>query len=283
MRSLLAMKRRHKISSFARSGLAAVALALVAGLAAAPLLGQSPPGDKQTGFQLVDDYVLAVDGEEQPQAEIFSSSSSRAILVTWSDLAPPVLLWPRSRVVETLRPLSVAKRGDEYREILLDPVLAIQPAFEVVGTNVVFQSEGVELRLMPKPPLVGLRDADAMLGSSRVYARRAEAYAPAAEALDSLSTLSQSVRVRVFFGTWCPACGQMVPRILSVARKLAGTGLEFEFYGLPRGFRGNPEATRYNIESVPTGVIFVDGVEVGRLSGNDWRQPESALWELLGS
>ena len=29
--------------------------------------------------------------------------------------------------------------------------------------------------------------------------------------------------------------------------------------------------------------ILVDDLEVGRIQGNDWRSPESALWDLLDS
>lgn len=244
---------------------------------------QSPPGASQPGFELTDDWVLDVDGTESSNARIYSSSQSRSILVVRSDGGAPVLVWPRTRVVETLNLMSVANRGEGFVEVLKNPVLATHPPFEVLGTTVVLQVDGSELRLKPKPPLVGLYDADGMVENSKVYARRADAYEPVPATVGKLKTLGQAVRVRVFFGTWCPACGQMVPRILKVSDALEGAGLKFEFYGLPRGFKGDPEADRYQVSSVPTGVVFVNEKEVGRITGNDWRSPESALWKLLGS
>lgn len=247
---------------------------------AATLAAQSPVGESQTGFQLIDDYIFVVDGADSESATIYSSTKSRAILVVSSDLESPMLLWPRTRAVESLQFLKVAKKGYGFIEILPDPVLETHRQFEILGSNVVFYLGDKELRLKPKPALIGLHDLETMFQKSKVYARRADEYSPTEEILQDLKSPEQSgqdMRVRVFFGSWCPACGQMVPRIMKVANELQDSGLAVEFYGLPRGFSGEPEATRYEVKSVPTGIIFIDGKEVGRLTGNDWRSPESAL------
>lgn len=249
-----------------------------------PASAQSPRGEIQRGFELVDDFIVVVDGQDSPDAKVYRSSRTSAILIMPATVvSPPILVWPRQRVVESLNFMKIQQLAGGFVEVRTDPVVATHPPFEVVGTNVVFDIDGKQMRLKPKPPLVGLYDTPTMLERSAVYSRRAEAYSPEQEVLDRLSQVKDSVRVRVFFGTWCPACGQMVPRILNVAERLNGSGLSFEYYGLPRGFQGDTEATKYNIESVPTGVIFVNGREVGRLQGNDWRQPEAALWNLIGS
>ncbi|MFQ5525858.1 MAG: thioredoxin family protein [Thermoanaerobaculia bacterium] len=263
---------------------AALALSVLAIGAAAPASAQSPRGEIQRGFELIDDFVVVVNGEDSPGARIYRSSQTSAILIMPEQVTdPPVLVWPRQRVVESLNFMKVQRLAGGFLEVKTDPVIATHDPFEVVGTNVVFKVADNELRLKPKPPLIGLYDADAMLEKSAVYARRAEAYEPSQEVLDRLGQTSSNVRVRIFFGTWCPACGQMVPRILNVAQRLEDTGLSFEFYGLPRGFKGDTEAAKYGVHSVPTGVIFVEEREVGRIEGNDWRQPEAALWNLIGS
>jgi len=277
------MQAISKGNNHGRRAMTVLGLALLALVASGRLVAQSPSDANQAGFELSDDWVLEVDGVGDSGAKIYSSSQSRAILVMRSDGGAPVLIWPRSRVVETLNLMGVANRGEGFVEILKNPVLATHGPFEVVGTTVVLRIDGSELHLKPKPALVGLYDAAGMLDNSKVYARRADAYQPVAETLAKLKSVPGNVRVRVFFGSWCPACSQMVPRILNVAGNLNETNLNFEFYGLPKGFQGEPEATRYNISSVPTGVVFVDEKEVGRLAGNDWRSPESALWKLLGS
>ncbi len=272
-------------SSLCRIPVAAgVLVGLLAVTAAAPVAAQSPRAEIQRGFELIDDFVVAVNGEDSPDAKVYRSGQTSAILIMPATvMSPPILVWPRERVVESLNFMKVQQLAGGFLEVKTDPVLATHAPFEVVGTNVVFQIDGNEMRLKPKPPLIGLYDTAGMLERSEVYSRRAEAYSPAQDVLDRLSQVEASVRVRVFFGTWCPACGQMVPRILNVAERLNGSSLSFEYYGLPRGFQGDTEAAKYDIESVPTGVIFVNDREVGRLQGNDWRQPEAALWNLIGS
>ena len=73
----------------------------------------------------------------------------------------------------------------------------------------------------------------------------------------------------------------MVPRIMKLAEKLEGSKISFDFYGLPRGIVSDPEATRVDIHAVPTGVIYREGREIGRIEGAGWKVPELALNNLL--
>jgi hypothetical protein len=73
----------------------------------------------------------------------------------------------------------------------------------------------------------------------------------------------------------------MVPRIMKLAEQLEGSQINFDFYGLPRGITGDPEATRVDIHAVPTGVIYRSGKEIGRIEGAGWRVPELAINNLL--
>lgn len=262
--------------------LSAAALAALGLLQIEAVEAQSPTDAKQTGFELIDDYYLEVNGQPSREASLYASRQTSAILVVSKDLPAPALLWPGSRTVESLQMLKVFRGPNGTAEVLANPVIAKHQPFEVRGGEVTFFQEGVAAALKPKPPLIGLYDASQMLESSRVYAQRAAEYEPAVELVEALRTESRAVRVRVFFGTWCPACGQMVPRMIKVAEQLGeGSKIDVEFYGLPRRFSGEPEATRLGIESVPTGVVFVDGREVGRISGNSWRSPERTLSSML--
>lgn len=235
-------------------------------------------------FELVDDYVLEVDGEPSPVASLYASSQTRALLVISQDLPAPVLLWPGSRRVETLQMLKVARKAGGFVEILPDPVIAVHAPFRVEPPDIEFTVEGIEATLAPKPPLLGLRDVDEMIQYSSAYAQRAETYTPSVEAIESLRGSDRSVRVRVFFGSWCPACGQMVPRLMKVERELDDSSpVDVEYYGLPRGFAGEPEAAKYGIDGVPTAVVFEGDAEIGRIKGSEWRSPEETLSNLLGA
>lgn len=263
-------------------GLAIVGLALL--FVTGPLAAQSPPGQRQSGFALIDDYVLEVGNDVSKGASLFASKQSSAILIVSQDLPAPVLLWPRSRSVETLQMLKVARSGDTA-EILPDPVIAVHAPFVVDSPKVKFLVDGVAAALAPKPHLIGLHGAAGMADSSAVYAQRAAAYEPQGDVVEKLKQQNKSVRVRVFFGSWCPACGQMVPRMMKVAQQLgAESSVQVEFYGLPQGpaFSRDPEVGKYGITQVPTGVVLLDGKEIGRISGDQWRSPEGRISSLLG-
>lgn len=278
------MRFEMKVPGCGRVAWAAV-LVLGAVLLAAPVSAQSPPNAIQRGFELIDDYLLAVDGEESAGARIYRSTQTAAILILRASATDaPILIWPRAQQVESLNFMKVQKAPGGFAEIKTDPVVGRHGGFQVVGTNVIFNVDGVEMRLMPKPALIGSHDAAAMLASSKVYENRAEAYSPNQAVLDRLAQAAPGVSVKIFFGSWCPACGRAVPLVLNVAERLSESAIDFEFYGLPRGqgFNGDAEAARFNVKQVPTGVVLVDDKEIGRLEGVDWREPETALANLLG-
>jgi thiol-disulfide isomerase/thioredoxin len=91
------------------------------------------------------------------------------------------------------------------------------------------------------------------------------------------------VKITVFFGSWCPHCQQKVPIAMRLARELAGSKVKFDFYGLPHGFSNDAQAQRYGVKAVPTGIVYVNGKEVGRISGDGWESPEATLRNLVGS
>ena len=241
--------------------------------------GGFQPGQKLEGFTPIDQYELVLDGTVDREAQIYSNPSP-AILVVSKNLESPVVLWPRSRAVESINFMKLSK-GERGLDIYPDPVIATHAPFAVAGVEVRFTVGAKQAVLQPPPPILGLHEAAGLREKSSKYASRADYYEPSADLLERLREQGRDVRVRVFFGTWCPACGQMVPRIMKVADQLEGSKLAFEFYGLPKGFAGDTEAEAYDVHSVPTGVVFVDGQEAGRIAGTEWRSPEKAIQDIL--
>lgn len=265
-----------------RSALTAAALAVT--LAASPL---APPAAAQLqqptyrGFQLNSTFDLVVGGETVRDAEIYSTSSPPAILIMSPRLPAPVLVVPGGGRVETVNLMKLAKRPDGSIDLLPQPTLAPQGRFRPDGQAVEFQVEGAAVRLEPKPPLLGTKEASDLKEYSALYVKRAAAYSPDEAVLRQLKEEPEAVRVRVFFGSWCPMCQRTVPNAVRLSDELVGSQVRFEFYGLPQGFKGEPEATRFNITGVPTGIVFVDGREAGRIEGNAWLQPERRIREIL--
>jgi thiol-disulfide isomerase/thioredoxin len=246
---------------------------------AQPTAAAGPPifGFESAGF------LVTLNGQELKGAEVFQAEAAGAFLIEAEGLGAPVLVRLRDGQVETLNLMKVDHKDNGTVDVLAGATLAPQGGFQVNAdrTGVVFNVDGQTIELKEKPPLLGSQKAASLKSYDPHYRRASEAYSPANPIVEKLRQQSRDVKVSVFFGTWCGACKQMVPRIIAVADQLDGSNISFDFYGLPRGISGDPEAGKLGISSVPTGVVFIDGKEAGRISGNDWRVPELAINSLL--
>ena len=247
-------------------------------LAANPLAAQQVDGILRD-FQSTGDFILEVDGREARSAEIYRAEVP-AFLIIADELSSPVLVLPAERAVQTVGFMKVLKRNDGSADILADAELASSGSFTVEGESISFTVDGKSVQVKPRPFLIGEQDLAGMLGHSPEYRRKAEAYRPDAAAVAALKKTAAPVRVRVYFGTWCPFCSQYVPKMLKVAEQLAGE-VDFEFYGLPQGFADEPAAKRDEVHGVPTGIVYVGGREVGRLRSQDWQYPERSLRQIV--
>lgn len=257
----------------------AILLTLVLTMGANPLLAAGPP---IFGFEPVG-FLVTLNGQELAGAEVFQAEAAGAFLILSEELSAPVLLRLRDGQVETLNLMKVNHNANGTVDVLAGATLAAQGGYQVNAdrSGVVFMVDAQSVEMKEKPPLLGSQPADSLKSYDPHYERTAEAYSPSAPIVEKLREQSKDVKVSVFFGTWCGACKQMVPRIIAVADRLEGSNITFDFYGLPRGISGDPEAGKLGIQAVPTGVVFVDGKEAGRISGNGWRVPELAINNLL--
>lgn len=235
----------------------------------------------QTGFQQDTTWIIQIDGSPT-EAEVYRAQSPAAMLVMSDELPEPVMLMLGAGSVNGVQLMKVARQQDGSVNVLANPFSNSYGSYQVDGAGVTFAVDDRQVAILPKPPLVGLHPAADLVEHDSGYGQRSDAYTPTGTDLATLAT-APDVTVRVFFGSWCPACAQLVPRILAVEEALGESSpVAFEYYGLPRGFAGDPEAERYDVSQVPTVVLLRDGRRVGKLVGNELRQPESALAAALG-
>lgn len=251
-------------------GLVAVLLQIAAPVAA---------GD----FHLVD-YVVRIDGSEV-RAEVWQSRVAGEMLILSDELPSPVRLVLREARAETVQFMKVDRQADGGLNLLPNAGDRALGTFTVApgGEGVEFRIDGRTVELRQKPPLLGDRELAEMKAYSRDYVRLAEQYTPSAAFIERLRSEDRPVRVEVYFGSWCPFCQEMVPRMMRVAEELSGSTIDFDFYGLPQGpaFEKDPKVARLDIHGVPTGVVYIDGREVGRIQANGWKIPELSLNGLL--
>ncbi len=228
-------------------------------------------------FEINGDFILELDGEDRESAEIFFSERAVAYLVMTPELPSPIMISPRTQSVESVHLMKVLKRDDGTVDVLADAELETVGSFSLREGQVAFSVDGREAKLKPRPWLLGLHGGERLKEHSPEYAYEASRYSPGAQHLDALRQQSREVRGRVYFGSWCPHCKRIVPRILRVDDELEGSGIEFEYYGLPKPMSDDPQAQKAGVHSVPTVVVFADGREAARITGQELQIPEASL------
>jgi len=263
----------------------AILAVLAAASLAAAALAQGVPSDATLRcFQPSGDYILVVNGNPVPAAEIYKNDQLPAILILTSALPSPVLMTPRSGNVETVNLMKVAKQKDGTVDLLADAVLAPVGAFQLEGGNPTFTYQGKKVSLTPKPALRGLRKGPELLASIPEYVRNSKGYTPNAAAIAALKADRKPVTVHVVFGSWCPHCRQHVPLMLRVENEVRNPNIKFEYYGIdnpPDGWK-DPEVKRLGVKGIPTAIVYVNGIQAGRIEGaEDWNSPEVALSKVI--
>jgi len=262
----------------------AILAVLAAASLAAAALAQGVPSDATLrGFQPSSDYILVVNGDPVPAAEIYKNDQVPAILILTSKLPSPVLMTPRSGNVETVNLMKVAKQKDGTVDLLADAVLAPVGAFQLEGGNPTFTYQGKKVSLTPKPALRGLRKGPELLASIPEYVRNSKGYTPNAAAIAALKADRKPVTVHVVFGSWCPHCRQHVPLMLRVENEVRNPNIKFEYYGIdnpPDGWK-DPEVKRLGVKGIPTAIVYVNGIQAGRIEGEAWSTPEVALSKVI--
>jgi thiol-disulfide isomerase/thioredoxin len=249
----------------------------------AQLKSQEVPADAVLrDFELTGDYLLEVDGAAQSKAKIYQSRLAGGFLVRSAALAQPVLLLPREGSVQGVSVLSLSMQPDGNVDILADAELIPEGKFSLEGGDVLFEVDGRKAKLKPNPPLTGLHGAKELFEHSAAYGQKAAKYLPDEASLELLRQQDKAVRVKTFFGSWCPFCKDYVPHLLKVDQLLEGSKIEFQYYGLPEPpFNEETAAKAEKVTGVPTAIIYVDGKEVGRLKQSQWVSPEKALVKAL--
>jgi len=240
-----------------------------------------PPHPVFHDFLPLETYVLEVNGVSSAEAQILVAEHLPAFLIVAPELASAVILTPRTGMTQSVSRESVAPQPNGTVALLPNVTLANEGRYQVIGRDVSFSVGGRAAVLKEKPFVLGLQDVAGMESSSSGYRNRAGDYSPYGPALDELRSFPADVRVRVYFGSWCPFCSMFVPRMMKVARELDGSRIHVEFYGLPQPASDDPIATEHGIEAVPTGIIYIGDEEVARILGNMWDTPEIALKVLL--
>ena len=216
-------------------------------------------------------------------AEIFYAERPGAYLLRSAAFAHPLLINVRDQRVERLRPAAIRDNANGTVSLLRGAAVAALGPIQVEHNRLIAAlADGRRLSLGPKPHLFGPQTADALVDHDVSYGYRAGLYPPSEKVLAELRKEKRRVTVTVYFGSWCSACGRVLPWLLAVEQALAGSNISFEYYGLPHDM-DDPAARAAGVQRVPTAVVRADGKELGRRTSSGLGVPEQALLEILAA
>jgi thiol-disulfide isomerase/thioredoxin len=235
-------------------------------------------------FEASGDNLLVFDGKPIPDGQIYKNNKLPAYILMAPSLPSALLLRPHDRTVEIVPAEAISRQEDGSIGVLANSELKAVGEYKVAKDgSVTFDYQSRHIAISSKPALLGLHMAADLAANDPAYVRGAAKYEPNATAIAALRAPGSAVKVRVFFGSWCPHCQQNVPHIMKVEEALAGSRVSVEYFGLgrpPDGFK-DPEALKMQISGVPTAIVYVGDKKVGRLIGEDWDAPEVELSRLV--
>lgn len=130
--------------------------------------------------------------------------------------------------------------------------------------------------------LVGYLSSDRVLSLAASADRAVASYAPQPEALAALQSLVDPVHFMVFFAAGRPEDLKLAAAVGRVLEAAANTALTVEYVGVSKDMARPAALLRDNgVKNVPEIVIFLQGLEGGRISGRPGRPVEEELAETI--
>jgi len=244
-------------------------------------------------FQPTSKYEFVADPKASTTPEVYFSARAATYLLRGTALGLPLLVRTGVCSIESLTEEALLDRKDGGFDVRADAKTTALGCAVLVGKDLLIDVKGLKGKLAPKPPLLGWEKAANVLTAIPEYARDAKKYAISDDCVSSVKTTKGKVRVFVYFGTWCPTCSTVMGRILRLEQEVTkdapapkegeAPAFQFDYFGAkpePDTW-DEPELKTHGIEILPTGLVYVDGKEQGRISGYDWSRPEAALRRVL--
>lgn len=226
--------------------------------------------------------LVKVDGKPSGIAHIYDSEDYQQMLLCIEGQPKVAILDLTTATVSSAPGDSLRVGTDGTAEFEEAGSEYLAPLEQNEGT-LSFAWDASKLVLTPLPPLVGAADLAHILELKPAYAHAAAAYEPEPGNLAVVKAVATDTQMRVYFGTWCHLCKELIPGLIRTIELAANPKLHVAYFGVSEDMR-QPEAelTRDAISRTPTIVVLQGGREVGRIEEKVPTTVEASLAGILG-
>jgi hypothetical protein len=131
--------------------------------------------------------------------------------------------------------------------------------------------------------LAGPVGREAILEHSPAWQGLVAAYQPKPEALEKLRGLGREVKIEVFFGSWCSDSMAHVSAYFKILDLLDTPLIQTAYFAVPEAKdKRAPYLNGREIAKLPTFLVIVDGLEIGRIVETPKVTLEEDLVRILG-
>jgi len=130
--------------------------------------------------------------------------------------------------------------------------------------------------------LTGLVTKEAVLQKCPDWQPIAAAYNPKPEFIERLRSLTREVRIEVFLGAWCSDSKTHVSEYFKIVEMADSPLIQTSYIAVPED--KTKRATYYqgrDIPKIPTFIVFMDGLEKGRIIEVPAKSVEEDLVEII--
>ncbi len=238
-------------------------------------------GTKAPRFDLIGTFDVEIDGEKSPESRIYFGPQGRGVVLRSPELSSIVRILPSGQRLEAYNKADLDEAADGSVDFISGAPVTWTGRYSVAGGGPAFEIEDHRVRLISRPPLLGPASRKKVIDHNPSYAQKAARAIVQPAYVDALKKFDKPVHIKVYYGTWCSVCSEMLPNILRLEEELQGSNITFEYYGIPQNRESDPEVKRAGFNRIPAGIIYVDGQETGRLEAYRWRAPALSLMNTL--
>lgn len=131
---------------------------------------------------------------------------------------------------------------------------------------------------------IGPVQEEEILAAFPIYEIYKDRYQPEAPVISQLVQVQDSVKLMVFWGSWCKDSKKQVPRMMKVLEAAGNPFLQIQYVGVdekknfPKRF-----LNKFNIKYIPTIVVLKGDLELGRITEKPRQSVEAELVQILGN